>query len=359
MFKTIWEKHFLKEILSVFFLFLFSFYFLYVLIDYSTHAQDFFQKGQIHIHEIFLFYAYQFVKRVEVLVPLALLVASIKVLTMLNTRRELVALLTAGISIRTLMRPFLFTGFLCSLFLFFSFECLLPKALDYTDTFHNKNFRNTAAREKNVHLRVWHLDDGSKILYQHYDAEKKAYFDVFWLRSADDIWKVKYLSSTPGGAIADFADHIQRNSKGELEKTESFETFQFRDLKLGSKMLRQGAIPIENRSISSLAKLLFREEKGSVYKTSEIHTHLLYKLLIPLLAIIAPIAVAPLCVQYRRNIPVYLIYSAAIFGYIILYTIMDGMMILAQNSILPAFWALFAPMALCSGWFTYRFLKHS
>ncbi len=359
MFRFLWERYFIKETLKVFVLFLFCFYFLYVLIDYSAHMQDFIQKDQIPKKEIVLFYLCQFVKRADILFPLALLVATIKVLTTLNARRELVALQTAGLRAKVLLRPFLMLGLLCTFFLYGSLELALPKALNFTDSFHKKHSRNTEAREKNIPLRVWHLQDGSKLIYQKYDPEKKAYFDVFWIRSAHDIWRMKYLSADPNHPLGNFVDHIQRNKEGELEKVTSFPSYVLHDLKWGQRMIRQGSIPVENRSISSLTHLLVQKEKAFSYKKSEIQTLLLYKIAMPLLALLIPIAVAPYCIRYSRQLPIYVIYAISLLAYVIFYTLMDATVILGKNQVMPPLFVVAGPMVACFGWFSYQFVKNT
>lgn len=355
----LWKKYFLKETIKVFCLFLFSFYFVYVLIDYSAHMQDFLQKDQIQTKETLLYYLCQFMKRANILVPLAALVSIIKVLTTLNSRNELLALQIAGLKIRTLLRPFFLLSLFCTLFLYGNAEFLLPKALNFIDAFHNENFHSIAKREKNIHLRVWHLEDGSTVIYQDHDIEKKAYFDLFWIRSVDNIWHMKYLSDNPSHPLGMYVDHMERNKKGLLEKTQSFPSYVFHDLKWKEKMIRQGNLPVANRSISSLIHLSSQKEQSFSYKTSDLQTELIYKLTIPLLALLIPLAVAPYCISYSRKLPVYRIYAISLLSYIILYAFIDATLILGKNQVIPSLLAAGGPIFLSLGWSSYQFIKRT
>ena len=106
MLASIWQRYLFREILKVFFLFLGCFFFLYSIMDYSLHMQDFFVDKQIHLDHLFIYYFYQFIKRADLLIPLAFLIATLKVLFSFNARGELVALQASGLSSRKILRPF-------------------------------------------------------------------------------------------------------------------------------------------------------------------------------------------------------------------------------------------------------------
>src|SRR5579872_6259430 len=180
----IWKRYIFREIVKIFALFLCSFFLIYSLIDYSTHMQDFIQNKEIQIHDIFIYYAHQFIKRANLLIPLALLIATIKVLTTFNTHRELLALQAAGISLKKLLRPFFFVALFCSLFNFLCSELLLPASLNYTDQFRHAHFKQPQTGKKE-RIPVVTLKDGSKLFYQYYDASRHLFFDVVWVRSLD------------------------------------------------------------------------------------------------------------------------------------------------------------------------------
>ena len=76
---TIWERYFLKELFKVFFLFLFCFYGIYVLVDYATHSHSF-HNYHFSFLNIAIYYAYEFIMRMDVLIPFAILLATIKTL---------------------------------------------------------------------------------------------------------------------------------------------------------------------------------------------------------------------------------------------------------------------------------------
>lgn len=353
----IWQRYFLKEILKIFGLFLFAFYLLYALVDYSTHMQDFIKNNQIQIGELFLYYSFQFLKRATLLIPLAILVATIKVLSTFNAHRELVALQTSGIPFKKLMGPFFLVAGICTLFNYCSAEFLLPNSLNFIDKFNASHFKHSYKEKGKEPLRVIHLKNQSKLIYQSYDAETESFFDAIWIASSDHLWRIKYLKDDPEHAMGQYVDHLARNSKGFFEKVESFPNYEFTEIKWDRNMPPKGFIPIENRALSELYALLAQKKTTTSYARKEILAQMTYKGLIPLSSLFVVIAVGPFCIGYSRKLPIFFIYAAALFGFISFFTLMDGAVILGENQVFSPFWAVFIPFVLCVAPFAWKFVK--
>ena len=167
---------FFKEIGKVFFLFLFGFFFLYAAIDYSVHMQDFLRDKKLQLFDLGLYYGFQFVKRATLIVPLALLIATIKVMTSLTTHKEWMALQVAGVSFRRLMRPFLLVACLCTLFNALSSEFLLPKSLGFLDKFYYEHLKHSKPEKKSHSVQSITLLDNSKLVYQTMDPDDWHFF---------------------------------------------------------------------------------------------------------------------------------------------------------------------------------------
>jgi lipopolysaccharide export system permease protein len=357
MLSKIWQRYLFKELIKVFILFLAGFFLLYAIIDYSTHMQDFIKDKRIQLSDVLLYYSYQFVKRSDLLLPLALLVAAIKVLTTFNASRELVALQVSGLKTKKIFQPLFLLASLCCLFNFACEEWILPQSLNYLDKFREAHFRHSFKGKRKDPFFVLHLKDNSKLVYQEYDAEKNAFFDVFWIRSFDDIWRIKFLKADPKDPIGEFADHLIRNSEGFLEKKESFDRCLMPSLKWQTNLPRKGMIPIENRKISQLYRLLFTNESTTEYQAGEIATQLAFKLAIPLLPLLVIVGVTPFCVRYSRSTPTFMLYAIGIFSFIALFTMMDAFVILGENQTLPPFIAVFIPMLCSTALFGWKYIK--
>ena len=347
MIGTIWQRYIFKNLLKGFFFFLFCFFFLYTLIDFSTHSQDFIFSGKIQFSKISSYYTYQFLKRIPLLLPLSLLISSIFMLNSLNTNRELVALQSSGIKLKKILRPFFLLAAFCSLLCYANEEIFMPISTANFDKTKHPETKNPLKNIKKKQFSILYLNDSSKLVYQRLDKEKNAFFDVYWIRSFQDIWRMKYLNATPENPTGEYVDHIIRNKEGFLEKVESHEKHFFPLLKWDSSQLNQKQAAIKHQKISSLALLTLKNEKNSFHFQGEIKTQFLYKLAMPLLSFILLFGVIPFCVRYSRTPPLFMIYGISIFCFVVFFILMNAMIIIGENQVIPPYAAILSPFFFC------------
>jgi len=355
-FTYLWQRYFLREILKVFFLFLICFFLLYALIDYSMHMQEILKNKRIVLSDLLYYYGMLFCKRCDLLLPLSLLISSVKVLTSLNRRNELLALQTAGIPLHTLTRPFFFIGMLCVGISYMNFEIMAPKSLSYIDRFEKK-FLKKKNKVSQTSVHALPLEDGSRLLYQSYDSHKKEFFDIFWILSPDEIYHMKTLSLENSHPHGTFVDLIKRNQKGSLEKVLSYDQYLFETLELNFNLKKLFGKPMENRSISELLQITLNKTPLFYENKSAVHTHLYFKMVMPWLPVLVLIGIIPSCIRSMRTLPTFLIFSLTIFGYITFFTIMDACVILGETHVLSPFWAIFSLPIAFSALFGFRFLR--
>lgn len=355
MFTKLWERYIFLELVKVFVFFLFCFYFLFSLIDYTTHMQDFSFGGKLQLGALFSYYSFQFIKRATLLLPLALMIATIKVLAGMNSSKELVAMQACGLKLKTLLRPFFFLALLCTIFNWISAEKILPRALNSLDNFKANFYQQDLSEDEPFH--VLHLKDQSKLVYQSLHKESGQLIDVYWIRNVDDIWKMKTLLADPKNPVAQYVDHITRSKEGSLSKVESFDMCKLTGLKWEFFASKKGMIPLENRRASQLFKVLFHRHEITSRQASEVLTLFTYKMVIPLLAILVVISVVPYCIRYSRSLPMFLIYAVSLFGFISFFTLIDACVILGSHNTLHPLVALLCPFALCFGLFSFKFIK--
>lgn len=355
---TIWQRYVLGSLLKGFLFFLFCFFFLYSLIDFSTHSQDFFIKGSLNFSKLSSFYSYQFIKRLELLLPLSLLISTARTLTTLNASRELVALQASGLSLKKIFRPFFQLAVVCSLLGYCNEEVFIPKwTASFTETKHART-KNPLKKTSRKQFTVLCLNDSSKLIYQSFDPEKNVFFDVYWITSFNDIWRMKYLNADPKEPIGQFVDHIVRNKEGLLEKKESFDITHIPSLKWDFQQLNKKQSSIKYQKISQLAKLMWEsKDNRSFHLRSEIQTYFFRKLAIPLLPFLILIGVLPFCVRYSRIPPVFMIYGPSLLAFVVFFTLMNAMTIIGENRVIPPFIAVFSPLILSLTLTAKRFYK--
>ncbi len=355
--KTIWERYLLREILKVFFLFLSCFFFLYALIDYSMHMQDFIIDKRIQISHIIIYYFFHFIKRADLLIPLALLVSTLKVLFSLNARGELIALQSSGLSRKKILRPFFCIGLISVLFNLASSEFLLPSSLNFLDKFRQEHFKhyNHGKRKEPVH--AIRMKDGSRIIYQSADREKKLFRDVFWVQSVNEIWRMQSLSTESENPVGFYVDHLKRNGEGNFEKVESFDQYRFAKFRWQPDPTGKGYTPLENRALSELLRMLIQKTKTTAYEYPQVLTHFLFKIVIPFLSLLVVAASAPFCLRHSRNPSVFFTYAIALFCFIAFFALMDAAVILGENLVVSPYLVILAPITFCWIAFGFKYCK--
>ncbi|HEY4831406.1 MAG TPA: LptF/LptG family permease, partial [Waddliaceae bacterium] len=251
----IWQRYFIKEVLKVFFLIIFLFYGLYILIDYASHS-----SSRLNHHttsawiEIFRYYGSDFIQRIDVLAPFALLIASIRTLSLIRSQNELTALLTSGLKLHTSLRPFVFLGLLFTALIYLNTEYFVPYALTELRHMHDRHFQLKNQKNKNLAAQRVALKDNTTLLFQSYDTTKQMFFDVYWIKSADEIYRIKYLYPYTEVPTGEYVDLLVRNQQGEITKGESFEKKQMPELHFNKKILLDTLTSPEELSLSVLWK---------------------------------------------------------------------------------------------------------
>lgn len=336
----IWMRHLFSQLIQTFLFFLISLFALYVIVDLSVHGIRFFSKSAPA--DIALYYFYTLSTLLDLFLSLSFLLAVMRVLFALNTGRELVALQMAGLSKQKLLLPFFLCAAILSPICYMNSQWISPHAQEWTDGF-KLSHKPKKHRSTNIHVYSSPLEDGSELVYQRFDPDKKELFDVFWIRTPQDIWHMKTLQIEKLQGL--YVNHFTRNGAKQFEKSESFAKREFPDLPWDENTLRHRFVAVENRPLSTLCAQALTDstERASLF------SHLYYKIFVPLLPFLILFAIGPLSLRFSRSQSLFLIAAFAIFGLIAFKIILDGMLILGENQVLPAILAIGGPIALVLG----------
>ena len=352
----IWERYFLKEIIKFTLFFIFSFYLLYITVDYSSKSGSF-SEGKFSLSEMAYYYLLIFIKRLELLLPFSLLIGSIRTLCALNIHNEIVAMLASGIRLKTLLRPFLLVTLFFTFIIYCNYQFFLPNITKQTKKIE-KNHIGSNRKSNNLDLYEITLRDNSIILYQEYQTNKNQFFDAYWIRSVDDIYRIKYLYLSQKYSKGFFVDHITRDKEGELALTKSYEDLSFPEIKFDDNLLQ---ISLQNPSGLSILNLWNKLPKYSsnlyTEKEAQILSQFYTKMAMPWLCVLAFIAPAPYCIRFTRQLPVFLIYILAVFIFFAFYLIIDAAVIIGESQVIPPFWAIMSPFILFFGFFCRKYYK--
>ena len=365
----IWEHYFFKEFTKTVVGFLAVFFGLYILIDYASHAASFYKtSSQFQWTDAFQYYASELLYRLEVLLPFALLAGTIKTLSALNTHNELVALISSGLSLKRLALPFLTVALLCTGFMYINTQFFLPAASPILKQMEEHRSSERHQKAKLTAVQNLSLEDNSLLLFQRYDAPSNALIDAYWIRSIDDIYRIKTLyikADEPSDKFLDRSplhhsplgrcvDHFTRSATGELILVEKLPTKEFLELHFGPHIFSTTLIPPETQSLSQLTALLPSEEEIVNEKEAQLLTIFIRKLWMPWLCLLAVLGPMPFCWRYARNSPLFLIYAISIFSLFGFYLLINASAVLGKRQILSPLWAISSPFI---GAFTWAFLN--
>lgn len=351
----VWQTYFIKELLKVFSLFIGSFYFLFILIDFSTHTKSLAAASPFSIA---LYYLYQFSLRADILIPAALLISIIKVLVSFHIRNEIVALVTSGISLKRLMSPFLLVGLVSSLFLLFNFQFFLPHSLKKIQIFEDTHF-NTHSAETPIHSIT--LKNNSVLLYQKFNPLTQAFFDCYWLKNSKELFRIKELYPYTASPIGHYVEQLVETETG-LERVEKWDTLAIPLIQFNQQDLFSAANPIKGQSLTQLfSHLPWKDRRLGLSSLSDRQakalTFFLYKLTFPFLCLLVIIAPAPFCLRFERTLSVYMIYAFSLFGLISFFTFVNASVIMGESQVIHPFWAVLMPPGVMFTLFGIRYAK--
>ncbi len=347
----LYQRYFLKEFFKIFFLILISFYGLYILIDYSSHASLFHQRGGWF--SVVSYYGAEFIQRLEVLVPFAVAASSVKTLTTFNQHHELAALLAAGVPLKKLLRPFLAVALCIGVLLTLSSEWIQPAAHKQLRYFTEKRKHEKHQKAGIVSVQLMPLEGAPPLFYQGYDRETQALKDVYWIRSLDDVVHIQKLyaleGAEPRGKHVDF---LKRNMEGELIPVRYEEEAYFPDMALSKKSIIEMTTLPNELSLTELWRQLTPEQDILNEKEAQIRTTFYYKLILPWLSLLVVLGCMPLCVRFSRQQNLLFLYAGTLFGLIAFYLALGSALILGERQVVApalALWPLFGGALILLG----------
>lgn len=348
----IWERYMFREVMMTWLMLLGGIYFLFVLIDYSNHAQNFHKSG-VSLYQLLTYYTLQISKHWELMASFSLLLAVVRTLTHMNVRNEFVALFTSGITRKRVMRPLLLAGLICTASIAINFEWVRPYNMQELRRLQDATIKSKKAERRRSQVSGYTLTDGSTLIYQSYDAAAQRFFDIYWLPGGDEVYRMKYLYPDTETSVAKYVDRLARDDSGHFRVLESLEAKTFPHLRFTEDDLRQTLFAPEHWPPSMLLRYL--PQGRSVDELNDRETQILaafhQKLALPLLGLLVVFAPAPFCMGFSRRMPVFMLFGLAILGFILFLMFYNAMVVLAEGALMAPLFAVWAPFALYGGLF--------
>lgn len=347
-FTKIWERYFLWQFLRVLFLFLFGFYALYILLDYSSHSSSaHHHHTDLKLWELFNHYLSEFSIRLDILLPFAILIATVKTLCALNVNNELVAMMASGVRLRRLLLPFLLVVLLLTGLLYINTQFFVPRAMQTVKFMHERKRVEKNKKLDNNPVQHLILEDESTLIFQSYDNVKNRFFDAYWIRSINDIYRIKFLYPGKKGEIPQghHVDHLKREGDIIVLQSSANEVA-FDEMVFNRKRLMETLTMPEELS---LKQLYFKMPEGGIChseKQCRLATTFYHKLAMPWLCLLAFIGPAPLCIRFSRTHHVFFIYAASTFALVAIYLAIQAATVLGERQVIEPTLAVGVPFAL-------------
>jgi lipopolysaccharide export LptBFGC system permease protein LptF len=328
----IWQRYLFRQISSTFFFLIVCLFILYLFIDLSMHGVRL-TKTSSDLFALMLYYVQSFSTQLDLFVPLAFLLATLKVLFDLSSHLEILSLQMATLSKKRILLPIFTLALLLTGFGLANHEWIAPKALATSLAFKEAG----STKKKKLGSRQVHslaLPNNEELVFHAINYEKQTLSDVFWIKSPDDFWHMKTLSfETPPTAA--FADHFGLKN-GRITKQESFDQRPFDELTRKTRLTPASFASPEYRSISSL----LAESTNPSRNQTMIQTHLHHKLATPMLSLLILLTAAPFALIHSRNRPTFLIVSLSLLAFILVIALNNGLLILSENNIIAPWQAM-------------------
>lgn len=269
----LWQQILVRQVAGIWGVFLGALWLVYVVVDLSTH-------GMGISREIVFYYVANFVIYLDFFISLSFLLALLKVLLDLNAHGELAALQMAGISKKKMMAPLFALAGLLALLSLSSGEWLSPWAHKRVDQFWSKHDRKKKVLDEHLHCVV--LEDTSELLYQRYHPDKQQLYDVLWLRSKEEIWRIAHL-----GLQTRLGIEVERfvRKEGGWKREGVFPERLMEEIVLGKGVSLKRFVPFSNRSISSL----FQQLWSHLPDRSVAKAHFFYRIARPMICFFCPV----------------------------------------------------------------------
>lgn len=338
----IWKRYFYKEIIKTFCFLLFGFFALYITIDIMAHLKDL-RAGKTSFSVWVMYYLCTFSRRLDVLLPFAVLIGTIRIMLALQARNELVALLVSGVPMKTLLKPFIVSACAASLILYANFELFLPRAQPKALAIQENDFGKKQLVQDDSQVREVILKDGTRMFYSDYNTKLRQFTDVFWIITIDKVYHMKTLTCLKDAPRGFYVDLITRDATGKMLLEQSFLEVVFKNMEFTQESLEQSIQPPRDQSITTLISQSMLYGRSMSDRAIDIRSFLIYKLTFPLLCLLATLAPACYCLSFRRDVPHFMIYLLSLGALFCFFLLLQVALVLAKSHIVSPMVALGLP----------------
>ena len=262
-----------------------------------------------------------FFKRLDLLLPLSYLFATVNLFGNLHKHNEINAMNTSGISMRNIIAPLYLTALLTAGFLTINHQFILPRTNQWLiDEIKLQNEKN-----QNSEYEVRFLNDGSRIIYTKGISQLD---DLFWIKSHKEIWHCAEVSFEDRLPVGFYVDKFIKNEKHEFVKSASYHRYTLPEAFISAKpMVHQK----NELSISTLFKLLTAHNLAISADRGYIYSLFCYKLVNPFFTFLVITGMIPFVLPYKRRYKQMNLYTIGTVAFFVFHSLIKSCIILAEH----------------------------
>lgn len=308
------SRYIIKEVLKIYGLVLGVVIGLYLAIDFLEKVDNFLEVG-LPISRLLAFLLYEIPFVVVQVLPVALLLAVLITVGLMNRHNEIVALRSCGVSVYRTMAPVLMLGAASSLVLFAMAEFLVPLTIGHANRiWHREVQRSTAvsSREKNI----WIRGDRTIIHIRYYHPRERKVYGVTVNRFEDGFVYSGRLDAASGvydEGVWRLSDVVAQRFSGDAPPSVAFEAVRTVDLGIVPEDLSEVARKSEEMGIVALARYIDKIQSEG-YEATAYRVDWMNKLAFPLVCIIMSLAGVGIAVRnaLREGLAVSVVFGVAV-----------------------------------------------
>lgn len=319
---------------------------LFVLTDVLSHIKDIFDPNTSW-KTWRSYYLSLFSYRLDVLFPFSIAAATSILIPRLLRYNELIPLLNAGVSLRRIITPFLAVAIIASALLWINTQFIYPRAIHRYHTIVKSDFGRESVSTDAARLGMVLFRGGSRLFFNDHDPKLRQIDDAFWVRSADCIVHIEKLfyfrDRLPEGHGVDV---VERDSENRMKKTASYPFCELSELHLNRETLKASTADPRHLPITQLFSLVRDFGSSRSLRATETTIALFHKLLAPLLACLALLLPAPLCLRFEYRLPQALLVFLSLAALFCFQLTVQASIILARAPIFGSSFILLLPWSV-------------
>lgn len=299
------DKYILKEFIKGFLLCLVALIFVYIIVDLFDHISRFIDKD-VGVFGVLQYYTYELPSAVNLLCPIAILVACFVSIGNMSRHFELVAIRGSGVNPLRITLPLIILGCIVMICMFFSGQTLVPRSLEAKEKFKREKINKLPPKRVGSARNVYFVGENNRFYKIDFvDGSNNTVRGITVYTFSDDMRLSERIDAKSGKykkPIWIFYGGIIRRwgNTDNLEWAFRFDTLKVDWLREGICMLLQERKRPETMNYAELKRYIDFRRRGGYDVTGEL-SDLYYMISYQFINLIIILLGVPLAIKVRTS----------------------------------------------------------